>query len=1282
MKHLCKRAVSLALACAILLGLVLVPGALQAQAATGYDAGYAGGRGGDGQIYAWGVDVSEHQGVGFNFQNLKNNGYTYVIPRAGFVSRKDYRFEEYYRAAKAAGLNVGVYFYSYATTVAEASYEADRCLSYIAGKKFEYPVYFDFEDGSARSGNGTLARNMCWAFLDKIAAAGYLAGLYGYAGWMDENYGGWVPTAQICQKYECWLANYYDSNGNYWNNIYSRRYGMYQFTSSRYIGGVGPLDTNKCYKDYPSIVKKYGFNGYSAESSVANITDGTYTIGMHDDNTYKVDLADYAVTDGARAQVWQQNYADNQKFVFQKDGADTYTIRNVHSGKYLEILYGGSNGEYKVTQCHYTGADCQRWYLYQLSDGSFSLKNKGTGKYMDVANGSISNGNDIQTWAGNGTAAQKFWLNPAATLTDGVYTVRCAGDSTYGWDIAGASSDSGANLQAWNSQHKFVISHGEDGLYTIRVLHSGKYLDVYDAGKNNGTNITQYDFHGNANQKWSAIPNTDGTYSFVSKCNGLYIDLNGGTLANGSNLQCWAGNGTNAQKWTLQRQGVLDSGVFFIGNAAQPNYRLEVSNRSTENGANVLLYHAHGATSQQFRVEKQDDALYTITNVNSGKALSLAGNGKAPSTNIQQSETAEKWSVVPNSDGSYTFVSASNGLALDMNGNNVANGSNIQCWTPNGGTAQKWVLHKTVTAPIADGIYQINYGADASFRADVSGNSLDNGATIHLWTAHNGENQKYQLTHVGGGFYTIRSMNSGKYWDVKNGAAEKGTDLQQYQGNGSTSQKFLLLTNRDDSYSLIADNSGLAVDLEDGVAENGRNIRLWSFNGSAAQKWSFTETTHTHNYHETVVKYTKTTEGYTLCECGCGLQYKKDVVPADSTAPVISNVKVDQISAGGFRVSCDVTDDHAVARVQFPTWTDNNGQDDLVWHEASVKNGKATFYVKSAEHKNEFGGYTVHIYAYDEVGNMACKGDTYAVVPARDTKTPMTGNLPTGIYTIGNAANRNFLLDVAAQSESNGANIHTWIHHGGESQMWVITNLNNGYYNIRNLKTGKYLDVLGSKTAQGTNVDQWAGGDYDNQLWRVVVNGNGTYTFVNKCNGLALDMNGGGAPANGTNVQVWGRNASSAQQWVLVPQTVLPSGTYKMGNCVNANQMIEVTSSRMDNGANVQIWQNYNGAAQNWILTAGKDGLYTITNQNSGKVMDVEDGSSQNGTNISQYTANGTNAQKWLAVRNPDGTYTFISRGSGKALDMNGGGSPDNGKNIQLWVYNGSTAQKWNMMKQ
>ena len=92
-----KKAVSLLLV--LVMVICMFPVLTLTSSATGYDNGYSGGMAGDGYIRCYGIDVSEHQGVGFNFQNIKNNGYSFVILRCGFVTRKDYRFEEYYTAA-------------------------------------------------------------------------------------------------------------------------------------------------------------------------------------------------------------------------------------------------------------------------------------------------------------------------------------------------------------------------------------------------------------------------------------------------------------------------------------------------------------------------------------------------------------------------------------------------------------------------------------------------------------------------------------------------------------------------------------------------------------------------------------------------------------------------------------------------------------------------------------------------------------------------------------------------------------------------------------------------------------------------------------------------------------------------------------------------------------------------------------------------------------------------------------------------------------------------------
>jgi GH25 family lysozyme M1 (1,4-beta-N-acetylmuramidase) len=91
----------------------------QANAETGYDRGYDGGMAGDGNIYAHGLDVSSWQESGLDFQNFANAGYDYVILRCGTSYGKDKCFEEYYASARAAGLDIGCYYYSYAKSVSE-----------------------------------------------------------------------------------------------------------------------------------------------------------------------------------------------------------------------------------------------------------------------------------------------------------------------------------------------------------------------------------------------------------------------------------------------------------------------------------------------------------------------------------------------------------------------------------------------------------------------------------------------------------------------------------------------------------------------------------------------------------------------------------------------------------------------------------------------------------------------------------------------------------------------------------------------------------------------------------------------------------------------------------------------------------------------------------------------------------------------------------------------------------------------------------------------------------
>ena len=89
------------------------------------------------------------------------------------------------------------------------------------------------------------------------------------------------------------------------------------------------------------------------------------------------------------------------------------------------------------------------------------------------------------------------------------------------------------------------------------------------------------------------------------------------------------------------------------------------------------------------------------------------------------------------------------------------------------------------------------------------------------------------------------------------------------------------------------------------------------------------------------------------------------------TTPKIEDIRVSKVSQNGFRVSCKMDSQFGVASAQMAVWTEINGQDDLVWHKASVSGNYVSCYINSSEHKNELDKYIVHLYVGDEIGQSS-----------------------------------------------------------------------------------------------------------------------------------------------------------------------------------------------------------------------------------------------------------------------------------------------------------------------
>lgn len=202
-----------------------------------------------------GIDVSRHNG-NIDWQSVKASGKAdFCIIRAGYgksISQKDAQFERNYAGAKAQGIPVGAYWYSYAITPAEAEAEARVFLQAIAGKQFEMPVYFDIEEKSALNTGKNNVTAMCRAFCNVLEQAGYWCGIYASRSHIQS----YIST-ETQQRYSLWVAEW-GAKCNYIGEV-----GMWQKSENgRIIGIAGNVDIDECYVDYPTVIKAAGKNGY------------------------------------------------------------------------------------------------------------------------------------------------------------------------------------------------------------------------------------------------------------------------------------------------------------------------------------------------------------------------------------------------------------------------------------------------------------------------------------------------------------------------------------------------------------------------------------------------------------------------------------------------------------------------------------------------------------------------------------------------------------------------------------------------------------------------------------------------------------------------------------------------------------------------------------------------------------------------------------------------------------------------------------------------------------
>ena len=197
-------------------------------------------------------------------------------------------------------------------------------------------------------------------------------------------------------------------------------------------------------------------------------------------------------------------------------------------------------------------------------------------------------------------------------------------------------------------------------------------------------------------------------------------------------------------------------------------------------------------------------------------------------------------------EGYYMIGSALNyTTVLDVAGGSSSNGANVQVYTANGTDAQRWYL-----TYVGDGYYTIRHVGTQQM-LEVQGEKGENGANVQQNQPKNTDAQQWRFVDAGSGQYKIVSrLASNLVLDVWSGKSANGTNVQIHYDNNSDAQRFRLLdatqadpstTNLDDgAYSiLVASNNLYSVDVKNGSRSAGTNVQLYRGNGSQAQRFYF-----------------------------------------------------------------------------------------------------------------------------------------------------------------------------------------------------------------------------------------------------------------------------------------------------------------------------------------------------------------------------------------------------------------------------------------------------------
>ena len=881
------------------------------------------------------------------------------------------------------------------------------------------------------------------------------------------------------------------------------------------------------------------------------------------------------------------------------------------------------------------------------------------------------------------------------SVSDGQYLFKSELDGMGVLQVGSNGSASETSLKICSStmgeEQKFVLERDSgSGYVRIKNMQSSRYLGMVGSNGRYSQAVVQKEYSVDDKTLLWQIAESGGALVVKPAINtGYCLDVTGGSFYEGASVCLYKVNGGANQRFSLVSTAApeveggrtVDDGVYSVSLGSDGSVALGVSGSATGDGGNVQATASAGLASQKFRFTMKEDGFYEVRNLNSGKVLDVDNGNMVPGTNILQwsdyASDNQRWAV-QRCDGGYRLVCKANGLALTL-GASAGPGSNAFASTVADGQGQVLSLEPAaLERVVSDGEYVVSSLVDPMQVFDIAGASTANCARLEVYESHMADNQIFRFERDDDtGFYKVTCVGSGKVLDNDNRNVSNGAAVLQYDSTGALNQRWIVQREGSGLSIRSAIDPSYCIDLAGGGASNCTKAEMYRYNGGANQRFSLVST----NISPVSESEDFGFEGWYEISPVTDSLLCVDIFNASSDNGAKSllynkNSNLNQLfkleyQNGFYRLvsassgkALELKDGSVIPGVpaQQKTISDSMSQK---WKITKNQDGSYSFVC--AANGLKLGSA--------EVGsNVALSGrDGGAGENTSFCLTKRTDLLKEGIFKIAYGKDRNKVVDIDNASRADGANALIYSSNSNLNQKWkvkLVFGMENTY-TFESLCSGKYLSASGSNVVQSSFSD----GSRE-QMWTPVDIDAGAVVLQNVATGKVLDVEGGGS-SNGTNVQVYERNNSSAQKFVFEPTELVKTATYVFHSGANYGQVIDLNNASTQDGATVTVWTSNNGGNQKWNLSGNGDGTYRISNAANGKVLDVSGGTVSDGARVVQYSwHNGLN-QKWYVVYDKEGGFVFESAQNRDVVLAVGSPAPSNGASIRVEKKTGAANQRF-----